>query len=194
MTIGSLSLTRPPSPTEVAQLRQASLRSVETVDLTFTDSAGRSYELSVERQTSFDAVTYDRSARVTPGGAPPRHGVGGELREGLRELKEDLTELRDDLKDLRKDLSRGLRKDLADELKGIDRSLREVRAEINAFKKMLHRFLKVADSGYADRYRDADPLEAEFARFGDEHYWVFEMAQTVTVRLEVTVWAISKTQ
>ena len=177
----------PPAYTETTRVREVAARQVETLDLTFTDPAGRAVRLSVERETSVYALTYDHRALLTGGGpgadreiTPGNGGLLKEFRGGLGELRHDLTGIRHDLGGALNDMRTGGTYE-ADELSA---ALREMRVAVNGFKKLLHRFLKAVDPRYADTYRVDDPVEAGIRAFEHEHAGILAVRQTVTISVE----------
>ena len=78
---------RPPPQTfsrEAVSLREMSLQQTETTNLSFTDEAGRTYQLTVEKETSLYAATYDRQAHLATSGRRGRHVKHGATMAGAR--------------------------------------------------------------------------------------------------------------
>ncbi len=177
----------PPLPlvySGTARVREIAVHRVETLDVTFTDPSGRAVRLSVERETSLYALTYDHRAALGPGtglGRAPRNS------EFLKELRADRKGLKHDLKGMGHGL-RGALKDpraggtyQADELFA---ALRDMRAAVNGFRRILHRFLKAVDPRYADTYRVDDPVEGGIRVLGQEHAGILAVQQTVTISVD----------
>ncbi len=177
----------PPLPSVYSgttRVRELAARRVETLDLTFTDPSGRAVRLSVERETSLYALTYDHRAALGPGTGLGRAPGGG---QPLKDLRGDLKELKHDLKGMGHGL-RGAFKDPraggtyeADELSA---ALRDMRAAVNGFRRILHRFLKAVDPRYAGNYRVDDPVEGGIRVLGQEHAGILAVQQTVTISVD----------
>lgn len=148
---------RSPQPAlrETASLRALSLQRTETLDLSFTDEAGRAYQLTVERETSLASLTYDRQAQLA---LPGRSGRGLALGHG---------------------------KDGLDEVASLRQALRESNLAVAGFQKLLHRFLKAVDPSYGERFRSFDPVAARVRAVEEEHAEFLAVTQTVTVTLAV---------
>lgn len=56
----------------------------------------------------------------------------------------------------------------------------------DGFGRLLHRFLKTADRGYADHYREKDPWKNRLPTSQGEHASYLAATRTVTVSIEVT--------
>ena len=127
----------------------------ETLNLSFQDEAGRAYQLTVEKETSVYALTYDRQARVA---SPGRHGRG---------------------------LAQGHRKRGTQDLRHLQRALQDMDLTVAGFQKLLHRFLKATDPRYADHYRGSDPVEARTRAVESDHAEFLAVNQTVRVTLSM---------
>lgn len=144
-----------PLSRETVSLRETSLASAETLKLSVTDEAGRSFDLSVERRTSAYALTYDRRAELP---ADARQGRG---------------------------LALGHRKDARAEGLELRRAFREMDLAVAGFQKLLHRFLQAVDPGYAGRYRAFDPVAHRVGAVEQEYAEFLSVHQSVTVTLSM---------
>jgi hypothetical protein len=144
-----------PLSRETVSLRETSLSSAESLKLSFTDEAGRSFDLSLERRTSAYSLTYDRR-----GGLQPEAGQGRGLALGHRkEARSEALELR--------------------------RAFREMDLAVAGFQKLLHRFLQAVDPGYARHYRSFDPVAARLGVVEHEYAEFLSVHQSVTVTLSM---------
>jgi hypothetical protein len=146
-----------PAPTnfqETLSLREMSVQQSQTVNLSFTDEAGRTYALTVDKNTSLYAATYDRQAQLA---APGRrgHGVAHGHHHGRR----------------------------VEDGKRPERTFRQMDLTVTGFQKLLHRSLKAADRKYADHYRHSDPVETRAHAVEAEHAEFLAVNQTVTITL-----------
>ncbi|MBE0617420.1 MAG: hypothetical protein IH608_05785 [Proteobacteria bacterium] len=155
LTAAAAPCCRSPQPTlrESTALRELSLNSTETLDLSFTDEAGRAYQLTVVREESLYALTYDRQAQLA---LPGRNGRG---------------------------LARGRHKGEGMDAGSLQQALRDSDLTVAGFQKLLHRFLKTVDSGYGERFRSFDPVAARAQAVEQEHAEFLAVNQTVTVTL-----------
>jgi len=157
MIANATACCRPPQtfPRDTVSLREMSVQQNETVNLSFTDDAGRTYELTVEKETSLYAATYDRQAQLA-GSGRRGHGVAHGRHHGR-----------------------------AGEGKRLERALRDRDLAVTGFQKLLHRFLKATNGDYADRYRSFDPLEERARAVESEHAEFLAVNQTVTITLQM---------
>ena len=140
---------------ETSSVQEVGMVATETLNLSFQDEAGRAYQLTVEKETSVYALTYDRQARVA---SPGRHGRG---------------------------LAQGHRKRGTQDLRHLQRALQDMDLTVAGFQKLLHRFLKATDPRYADHYRGSDPVEARTRAVESDHAEFLAVNQTVRVTLSM---------
>ncbi|MBI5016900.1 MAG: hypothetical protein HZB55_15635 [Deltaproteobacteria bacterium] len=107
-----------PSPLRkpAAQFQELSYQSQERLDVTYSDSAGNAFHLTIERSTSLYAATYDRSGAL--GGRS--HGHGRHARGSGNGLESLAAGLRD-----ANDTARGFQRLLHRLLKAVDPSYAE---------------------------------------------------------------------
>ncbi len=176
--------TPQPTPFPVApstggfQFQEAALYRSETLDLAYTDAAGRSYSVHLSRETVAYAATYSATGRLGDGttALPPynRERIA-DLRDGFKELKHDLKDLKHDLEDLGEDMdgeAAGVVRDLRDAFEGIARA-------VDGFKKLLDGFLKNGGGRGPDGH--GAPADGPVQQAS-----VLAYAQTVTVEVAVS--------
>ncbi len=156
MIANATACCRPPQnyAQESVSFRELNVQQSQTVNLSFTDEAGRTYELTVEKQTSLYAATYDRQAQLSAPGGRGHHVDHGRHRGWAREGQ------------------------------SLERALRDTDLTVAGFHKILHRFLKAADRGYADHYRSLDPVEDRARAVEAEHTELLAVNQTVRITLQ----------
>jgi len=155
MSAAAAPCCRSPQPAlrETTSLRELSLQRTETLDLSFTVEAGRAYQLTVEKETSVYSLTYDRQAQLA---LPGRSGRGA---------------------------AQGHKKAGGEEIRSLQKALRDSDLAVAGFQKLLHRFLKAVDPNYRERFRSFDPTAARVRAVEEEHAEYLAVNQTVTVTL-----------
>jgi len=158
----------------------------ESLDLTFQDGSNPAFHLSIQRETAVYVLTYDRTGAVLPAG---RDVVTPGHRDRLDPLADGLKDLRHGLRDLGKELKESLKEleepgEIRKEARDVLDAFREMRAAVNAFKKILHRFLKTVDPDYAERYGAADPVEDGIRAFEQENAGLVVVRQSIRIELE----------
>ncbi len=178
---------RPPLPSyQATRIQEFAAYRSESLDITFQDGTSQALHLSIQRETAVYALTYDRTGTVLPAG--PEVVTPG-LRDRLEPLADNLKELRHELKNLGKDLEEHLKtssepNEIKGDVQDVLEAFREMRAAVNAFKKVLHRFLKTVDPEYADRYAAADPVEDGIRAFEQENAGIVVVQQSIRIELD----------
>ncbi len=161
------------------QFREAALYRSETLDLSYTDPAGRSYNLHLSRETFAYAATYSATGRLDDGATatlPYDREQIADLRDDFKELKHDLKDLRHDLKELGK----GLDGEAADVVRDLRDAFKQIERAVDGFKQILNGFLKHgagAEGPHGTPNREAGAVQQSS---------VLAVAQTVTVEMEIT--------
>ncbi len=167
----------------------------ESLDLAFQDGSNQAFRLSIQRESAVYVLTYDRTGAVFPAGRPGPRGRFEPSPEGFEDLRNDFRELGKDLENNLNDLQKpdGIKKEAQDVLE----AFREMRAAVNAFKKILHRFLKTVDPEYAERYAAADPVEDGLQAFERENAGLVVVQENIRIELEGDIdpeyWSVENT-
>ena len=195
----TIQTTLPLSPYQTTKVQEFAAYRGESFDLTFQDGSNQAFHLSIQRETAVYVLTYDRTGAVLPAG---RDVVTPGLRDRIDSMTDRLKDLRHDLKDLGKDLKKHLKdltkpSEIGEEARDVIDAFREMRAAVNAFKKVLHRFLKAVDPDYAERYAAADPVEEGIRTFEQENAGLVVVKQSIRIELEGNVdpeyWSVENT-
>ncbi len=159
------------------QFQEAALFRSETLDLAYTDAAGRSYSVHMSRETVAYAATYSATGRLDGGETallPHNREQIADLRDGFKELKHDLKDLKHDLEDLGEGPggeTAGVVRDLLD-------AFEEIARAVDGFKKLLDGFLKNGGGRGPDGH--GAPADGPVQQAS-----VLAFAQTVTVEVAV---------